>query len=100
MAGSTRDELGRHGEDVAAQYLAERGMVVLSRNWRCREATALHQDSWSGLWTTNGLGTTACSSHHDRSALAVLDNFPGALGRPLHLLSAEQRDKGDHLVLP
>ena len=37
MAGSTRDELGRHGEDVAAQYLAERGMVVLSRNWRCRE---------------------------------------------------------------
>ena len=37
MAGSTRNELGRHGEDVAAQYLAERGMVVLSRNWRCRE---------------------------------------------------------------
>ena len=37
MAGSTRDELGRHGEEVAAQYLAERGMVVLSRNWRCRE---------------------------------------------------------------
>ena len=37
MTGSTRDELGRHGEDVAAQYLAERGLVVLSRNWRCRE---------------------------------------------------------------
>ncbi len=37
MVGSMRNELGRHGEDVAAQYLAERGMVVLSRNWRCRE---------------------------------------------------------------
>ena len=31
------DVLGRHGEDVAAGYLAEAGLVVLSRNWRCRE---------------------------------------------------------------
>lgn len=29
--------LGRYGEDVAARYLAERGMVVLERNWRCHE---------------------------------------------------------------
>lgn len=29
--------LGRHGEDVAAEHLAARGLVVLERNWRCRE---------------------------------------------------------------
>ncbi|HEY3753510.1 MAG TPA: YraN family protein [Pseudonocardiaceae bacterium] len=30
-------DLGRRGEDLAADYLTERGLVVLSRNWRCRE---------------------------------------------------------------
>jgi len=30
------DELGKRGEDVAAEYLAGIGLVVLSRNWRCR----------------------------------------------------------------
>lgn len=30
--------LGRNGEDLAAPYLVEEeGLVVLSRNWRCRE---------------------------------------------------------------
>jgi putative endonuclease len=31
------DELGRRGEDLAADYLAGIGLVVLVRNWRCRE---------------------------------------------------------------
>ncbi len=31
------DELGRRGENLAADYLAGTGLVVLSRNWRCRE---------------------------------------------------------------
>jgi putative endonuclease len=30
-----RLELGRFGEAYAARHLAERGMVVLDRNWRC-----------------------------------------------------------------
>ncbi|MEV1291786.1 YraN family protein [Pseudonocardia sp. NPDC049635] len=34
---AAKDELGRRGEDTAAEYLQrEHGMVVLSRNWRCR----------------------------------------------------------------
>ncbi len=36
--GSTqqqRSAVGRYGEDVAARHLAEAGMVVLARNWRC-----------------------------------------------------------------
>ena len=32
-----KDALGRYGEDVAARHLAEAGLVVLERNWRCRE---------------------------------------------------------------
>jgi putative endonuclease len=31
-----RQELGRDGEEAAAGYLTERGMHVISRNWRCR----------------------------------------------------------------
>jgi putative endonuclease len=31
------DELGKRGEVLAADYLAGTGLVVLSRNWRCRE---------------------------------------------------------------
>jgi putative endonuclease len=30
-------ELGRRGEDLAAKYLESHGLVVLSRNWHCRE---------------------------------------------------------------
>ena len=30
-------DLGRRGETVAANYLADRGLVLLSRNWRCRD---------------------------------------------------------------
>lgn len=35
--GGGRDELGRRGEDLAAEFLTGQGFVVLSRNWRCRE---------------------------------------------------------------
>jgi putative endonuclease len=34
---AAKDELGRRGEDVAVRYLEDRGLVVLSRNWRCRD---------------------------------------------------------------
>jgi putative endonuclease len=29
--------LGKRGEDLAADYLSAAGLVVLSRNWRCRD---------------------------------------------------------------
>jgi putative endonuclease len=34
---AAKDELGRRGEALAVAYLQRRGLVVLSRNWRCRE---------------------------------------------------------------
>src|SRR4051794_23524091 len=33
---AAKDALGRRGEELAAAYLAEHGLVVLDRNWRCR----------------------------------------------------------------
>lgn len=32
-----KDELGRRGEALAVEYLEQQGLVVLPRNWRCRE---------------------------------------------------------------
>lgn len=34
---AAKDDLGRRGEDLAAAYLTEHGLVVLVRNWRCAE---------------------------------------------------------------
>lgn len=34
---AAKDVLGRSGEDFAARYLEQHGLVVLDRNWRCRE---------------------------------------------------------------
>jgi putative endonuclease len=34
---AARQALGRYGEDVAARHLADQGLVLLERNWRCDE---------------------------------------------------------------
>ncbi|TQK75422.1 putative endonuclease [Rarobacter incanus] len=36
MPPRSRRNLGRGGEDHVAMYLAERGWVIVERNWRCR----------------------------------------------------------------
>jgi putative endonuclease len=32
---SQKQFIGRYGEDLAAQYLQDRGYIILNRNWRC-----------------------------------------------------------------
>jgi putative endonuclease len=32
-----KDAVGRYGEQVAAEHLTAAGLVILERNWRCRE---------------------------------------------------------------
>jgi putative endonuclease len=32
-----KDGIGRYGEDVAARHLAEAGLEIVQRNWRCAE---------------------------------------------------------------
>jgi putative endonuclease len=34
---AAKDELGRRGEAIAAGYLADAGMRVVERNWRCQQ---------------------------------------------------------------
>ncbi len=34
---AARMALGRHGEDIAARYLLDLGLILLDRNWRCNE---------------------------------------------------------------
>ena len=32
-----KDVLGRYGEQIAAEHLEAAGLVILQRNWRCRD---------------------------------------------------------------
>ena len=32
---AAKDDLGRHGEELAAQFLTDAGYTVIDRNWRC-----------------------------------------------------------------
>jgi putative endonuclease len=34
---NAKDALGRHGEQLAAEHLQDRGFRILDRNWRCME---------------------------------------------------------------
>ncbi|MEY9213535.1 YraN family protein [Thermobifida halotolerans] len=36
-SAARRQALGRRGEEIAADYLTRMGMLVLDRNWRCRD---------------------------------------------------------------
>ncbi|MBO7675058.1 MAG: YraN family protein [Atopobiaceae bacterium] len=46
LAESGNKELGRTGEDLAAQYLSLKGYTILERNWRCAfgEADIIAED--------------------------------------------------------
>jgi putative endonuclease len=35
LAMAAKDELGRHGEDLAVAYLEGEGLRIVERNWRC-----------------------------------------------------------------
>lgn len=35
MTGAHKNEIGRYGEQLAAQFLAGKGYQIVSRNWRC-----------------------------------------------------------------
>lgn len=34
---AVKDDLGKVGEEIAVQFLTDKGLVVLRRNWRCSE---------------------------------------------------------------
>ena len=34
---AAKDELGKRGEDLAAEFLSNAGLVIVERNWRCSQ---------------------------------------------------------------
>ena len=50
---NAHNELGKRGEDLAAQYLQTLGLVVLCRNWRCRDGEV-------DILLTDGTQLVAC----------------------------------------
>ena len=68
-ASRRNDALGKRGEDVAAEYLAGTGLVVLSRNWRCREGEV-------DLIATDGERVVVCEVK-TRSATGYGEPFEG-----------------------
>lgn len=73
--------LGRKGEDLAARYLEQsRGLVVLSRNWRCQEGEL-------DLVLTDGRTLVVCevktrtSTHYGSPGEAVTDQKAGRIRR-------------------
>lgn len=46
---AAKDELGRAGEQRAAEYLTSRGYTILDRNWRCAQGEidiVAQRDEW------------------------------------------------------
>lgn len=59
---AAKDDLGRHGEDLATQFLADLGYAIIERNWRTRggELDIVAQDADTTVFvevkTRAGLG--------------------------------------------
>ncbi|MCP2260801.1 putative endonuclease [Streptoalloteichus tenebrarius] len=68
-------DLGRRGEDLAAAHLERRGLVVLSRNWRCR-------DGELDIVATDGDGLVFCE---------VKTRAGPGWGQPVEVLTEAQR---------
>ncbi|PXY28329.1 YraN family protein [Prauserella muralis] len=73
----SRLALGRRGEDLAAEHLRQRGLVVLSRNWRCREGEL-------DLVATDGRTLIVCE---------VKTRSGPAYGQPAEAVTADKRSR-------
>lgn len=59
---AAKDDLGRRGEELAAAHLEGKGLVVLSRNWRCAEGEL-------DIVATDGLSTVVFCEVKTRSGM-------------------------------
>jgi putative endonuclease len=75
---AAKDELGRAGEALAAQRLQDMGLVVLDRNWRCREGEL-------DIVATDGRGTAVFCEVKTRSGTGY--------GDPLDAITLSKRRK-------
>ncbi len=73
---AAKDDLGRRGEDIAAHYLTEQGLVILARNWRCSEGEL-------DIVATDGIDTVVFCEVKTRSGTAF--------GTPLEAVTRAKR---------
>lgn len=73
-----KDELGRHGEQLAADHLERTGLVVLARNWRCAEGEI-------DIIATDGIGALVICEVKTRSGLGF--------GSPAESITVAKRRK-------
>ena len=88
--------LGRWGEDLAANYLAERGVLILERNWRCREG---EMDLIA--WEAPEIVMCEVRTRRDSRAGSALESITLRKQRRLRRLAAAwlaTQDRGDFLV--
>ncbi|WP_141577545.1 YraN family protein [Actinomadura sp. WMMA1423] len=71
---NTHIDLGRRGEDAAAEYLAGLGWTILDRNWRCQEGEL-------DIVAHDGRGHIACEVKTRRS---------NRFGDPLDAITADK----------
>lgn len=59
MSGDGRKSLGQRGEELAARHLAQTGLTVVARNWRCREGELdIVAQERAPDWTQGGMPAT------------------------------------------
>lgn len=75
---AAKDELGRRGEDIAAEYLTEHGLVILARNWRCSEGEL-------DIVATDGIDTVVFCEVKTRSSTTF--------GTPLEAITRPKRQR-------
>lgn len=90
---ASKQAVGAYGETVAARHLAERGLRVLERNWRCDEGEidlVLREGDVLVVCEVKTRTSAACGSPHEAVSPAKLER--------LHRLA--HRWAGDHGLRP
>lgn len=75
---TSRDALGRYGEDLAARHLVEFGLVVLDRNWRCPAGEidlVLRDGDVLVVCEVKTRSSDVCGSPHEAITPAKLDRL-------------------------
>jgi putative endonuclease len=80
---NAKDALGRHGEQLAAEYLQQAGFRILDRNWRCAEGEI-------DIVMADRRALVACE---------VKTRSSTAYGTPLEAITREKVRRLRHLVI-
>lgn len=75
---ASKQAVGAHGEAVAARHLAEQGLTILERNWRCDEGEidlVLREGDVLVVCEVKTRTSGSCGSPHEAVTPAKLDRL-------------------------